>query len=119
MGKDTLRADVLKTMMLATDPFEVKGAIGGLYKGTLAVLAALKMQLAAALALSIKLGEFFEGILRRNFRKPVHSFCDPDWYLWADFVLDAIGQFIALFITYWFSLIVTSIYSALKGSKMV
>lgn len=119
LRRNTLRGDVLKTILLATDPINIKEIIAGCYKGTVAVLAALKMRLAAAFALSIKLGEFFEGIGRRNFRKPIHSFVDPDWQMWSDFILDGLAQGLALFITFWFNLIVMSVYTALKGSKMV
>ena len=106
-------------MQTVTEPKRLQMAFGMLWGAYLAVLATLRLQFAQTAAIALGIVETVQPRIQRVALAPLESVLEPLKIAhWADTALDSGVKFVAVLVAWWFQMVVSAFYSAMRGGKL-
>jgi len=106
-------------MRTVSEPKRLQAAFGHLWAAYLAVLATLRLQFAQTAAIALGIAETILPRVKRVALAPMEHVLAPlECDHWAETLLDSGIKLISVIIAWWFQMIVSAFYSAMRGGKL-
>jgi len=109
----------LRCVFVAIDPNEVMIGVGGLWQTAIAVLATLRSQFAADVALGVSIGEMMSNQVGKYLKPMVRKWFAEDLKQWGDFLIDGGCRFIGISVALLLVRVVSALHSAVLGGQMI
>lgn len=108
----------LKMIFKCINPERVMNAIGALYAGFIAVIAALKIQFARSLALGNSIGEVIAKPVLRYGEPKLDEFIPQEYRKWNKHILSTICKIISVTVAWYLQRVISTVHSAVKGGSL-
>jgi len=118
ISNDQLLKRKLKLLFKSINPDRVMNALGAIYGGFIAVIAALKIQFARSLALGNSIGEVVAKPVLRFGGPKLDEFMPPEYRKWNQPILATICKVISVFIAWFLQRVISTVHSAIKGGSL-
>jgi hypothetical protein len=118
ISNDELVKRKLRLVFKSVNPERVMNALGAIYAGFIAVIAALKIQFARALALGNSIGDVLTKPVLQYGEPKLDELIPAEYRKWNKHILSTICKVTSVMIAWFLQRVISTVHSAVKGGSL-